>query len=491
MIFSNLYLSDFNLLTQGLSFNSLVIMLVDVDPSGLRMFLGRFHPLIVHLPIGFLFVAVALEYFSGRKKYENLRHATSFVLLLTSVSSIIAAVLGYFLSLGGGYDENTLFWHKWFGIALAAGSTLAWVFRFQFEKYTARKFRIAYIFFLVVSFLFLIGTGHQGGSLTHGSDYLTSYMPDPIREWTGLPPKEKPGFKKIKNIEAAVVHPDIIQPIINARCISCHNTSKKKGGLMLNNMENLLKGGKNGEVIVAGKPLESHLYAHLLLPESDDKHMPPKGKAQLTKEQVRIIGWWIAQGASSNKKVSELKVPDSIKTALVKFGEGEKVPEGIFASKVEPSDPKKIASLALKGLKATLIAQDVNYIQVYLAAAQDSFGLKEAEALLDISDQLAWLNLSNKKVLPEALAVLSKFPNLSRLRLENTNIQDDMLKSISSLKNLEYLNLYGTAITNSGLKHLETLKKLRVLYLWQTKITFTEARKFKARHPALLINWGQ
>lgn len=491
MIFSHLYLSDFSLLTHGLSFNSLAIILLDIDLSGLQMFLGRFHPLIVHLPIGFLFVAVALEWFSGRKKYENLRHATSFVLLLTSVSSIIAALLGYFLSLGGGYDENILFWHKWFGIALATTSTLAWLFRFQFEKDTARNFRRVYIFFLVVSFLFLIGTGHQGGSLTHGSDYLTSYMPDPIRGWTGLPPKEKPGFKKIKNIEAAVVHQDIIQPILNARCISCHNTSKKKGGLMLNNMGNLLKGGKNGEIIIAGKPLESHLYAHLLLPEDDDKHMPPNGKTQLTKEQIRIIGWWIEQGASSNKKVSELKVPDTIRTALVRFGEGEKVPEGIFARKVKSADPKKIASLALKGLKATLIAQDVNYIQVYLAAGTDSFGLKEAEALLDISDQLAWLNLSNKKILPEALAVLSKFPNLSRLRLENTNIQDDMLKSISSLKNLEYLNLYGTAITNSGLKHLETLKKLRVLYLWQTKITFTEASKFKAKHPALLINWGQ
>lgn len=80
---------------------------------------------------------------------------------------------------------------------------------------------------------------------------------------------------------------DIIQPVLDKRCVSCHK--KKKGGLILTSKEYLLKGGKNGEAIKPGNPGESNLHTALLLPEDDDKHMPPQGKTQLTKDQVSLI----------------------------------------------------------------------------------------------------------------------------------------------------------------------------------------------------------
>jgi uncharacterized membrane protein len=467
-----------------------LILLQAASPDFL-IFLGRFHPLMVHLPIGFLFIVVALEYLSRRKKYENLRHATTVVLFFTSVTSILAALLGYFLSLGGDYDENILFWHKWFGIAMAAGSTIALIFRVQFEKKPSRLFSNIYIFFLIISFLLLIGTGHQGGSLTHGSDYLFSYMPEPLRKLSGLPPREKKGFKKIPNIEEAVVYRDIVQPILDLRCTNCHNQTKKKGGLLLTNFKSIVKGGKNGKIVVPGKPMESHLYTYLLLPEGDEKHMPPKGKQQLNKAEIRIIGWWIHENMPLDKTVSQFVLQDSIKMALKKFSEGEKEPTGIFAKKVKAAEPAKLLALRDKGIKAQPIAKGVNYLQVSLAPGKDSFGITEVQALRDITEQLAWLNLNRKKVNPDALSALSLFPNISRLYLANTDVRDQMLKEIARLKNLEYLNIYGTAVTDKGLNDLHSLKELRSLYLWHTQVTPDAAEKLKASMPQLNIYLGE
>ena len=456
----------------------------------MQSFLGRFHPLVVHLPIGFLFIAVALEILSRKKRYENLKHATGFVLMLTSITSIIAAILGYFLSLGEGYEESSLSWHKWFGIALAAVSTFAWVFKVFIEKRPSRMFRIAYTSTLVVAFLCLVITGHEGGSLTHGSDYLTAEMPEPLRKFAGLPEIVEPPLKKITNIPQAVVYADIIQPLLDKRCVSCHNNSKKKGGLILTTKESLLKGGKNGDAVKPGNPEQSHLFTSLLLPEDDDKHMPPKGKTQLTKDQISLIHWWIQQGANFEKKVEQLNVPDTIKKVLAKMAKENEPLKGIFAKKVNAADSATLAVAQKVGFVINPISKDVNYLQVYLAQDRDTFGVKEVNALHGMSVQLAWLNLKGKIILPAALDSLQRFPNLSRLRLENTNIQDEMLKSLSALKQLEYLNLYGTGITDSGLKYLGGLKNLTALYLWQTKVTETEVAKLKSSNPAMQISFG-
>lgn len=474
----------------SLSSNLFAAILLQSEPPDFIIFLGRFHPLIVHLPIGFLFIAVALEYLSKIERFKNLGHATVFVLFLTSVGSVIAVVLGYFLSLGGGYDEQILFWHKWFGIALAAGATLAWLLKMQTEKRSSVLIGRSYIFFLIISCISLMAAGHNGGSLTHGSDYLTAYMPDPLRKLNGLPPKQDNGIKPLPNIPQAVVYTDIIQPVLNERCTNCHSSSKQKGELRLDGMEHILKGGENGKVIVVGKPVESNLYTYLLLPEGDDKHMPPKGKTQLSKEQIRLIGWWIGQGAPVDKKVAELKVPDSIQTALVKFAAGKKKPTGIFAKEIDAADAVKLAGLKAKGFIVSPIAQDVNYLQAFLTAEKDTFAIKEAQALADVAQQLAWLNLSGKKINADAISALTKFPNLSRINLANSTVDDAMLKNLSSLKNLEYLNLYGTRITDKGLKSLEGLKNLRSLYLWQTKATDAQVQVLKKKNLDLRVDMG-
>ncbi len=81
-----------------------------------------------------------------------------------------------------------------------------------------------------------------------------------------------------------------VQPILTGKCLACHASDKKKGGLDLSRRALALTGGERGEAIVAGKPDES-----LLLELLSDGQMPPKNP--LKPEQVAAFRSWIEAGA--------------------------------------------------------------------------------------------------------------------------------------------------------------------------------------------------
>ena len=94
-----------------------------------------------------------------------------------------------------------------------------------------------------------------------------------------------------------------VQPIFEKSCYPCHGpkTPKPKGGLRLDSLEAVLKGGKDGVVVVAGDIAKSPLLGDVAhLGDPDDYMPPPKNKGHiepLTKEQVGLIRAWIEQGA--------------------------------------------------------------------------------------------------------------------------------------------------------------------------------------------------
>ncbi|KKX50463.1 hypothetical protein L950_0210160 [Sphingobacterium sp. IITKGP-BTPF85] len=86
----------------------------------LMNFTGRWHPVLVHFPIGMLVVACVLALFSRKESYKNIGPAISLSLLFGSVAAILACFTGYLLSLQGGYEQDTLNFHQWLGLAVAA-----------------------------------------------------------------------------------------------------------------------------------------------------------------------------------------------------------------------------------------------------------------------------------------------------------------------------------------------------------------------------------
>jgi hypothetical protein len=245
--------------------------------------------------------------------------------------------------------------------------------------------------------------------------------------------------------------------------------------------------------LVAGKAAESTLYKHITLPLEDDDHMPPKGKKQLTKAQIELIRWWIDEGASPDKKVAQVKVDEPVKEALAKIGissEDEGKPTGIFAKQVPPANTATLAAVKKAGFMVMPISQDNHYVQVKLTASDNTFGAEQIKNLLNISQQTAWLDLSNAKISNEGLKDLAKLPNLIRLRLDKTNISDESLVYLKGLANLEYLNLYNTEVTDKGLVQLASLKNLKSLYLWQTKVSPKGVQALQEQLPKLAANIG-
>ena len=88
-----------------------------------------------------------------------------------------------------------------------------------------------------------------------------------------------------------------IQPIMRAKCLSCHNPNKKSSGLDLSSYTSLMVGGSSGEVIEPGSADDSYLY--LLVTHESEPFMPPKSDKMPT-ETLNTIRDWINAGAPEN-----------------------------------------------------------------------------------------------------------------------------------------------------------------------------------------------
>ena len=269
----------------------------------LTEFLGNLHPVIVHLPIGFLFIACLFQWLSLKPRYASLQVATNLSLLAGLIAAILACTTGLILSSSGDYDEELLNKHKWFGIALAIIS-IAYYFAYR----SSRNKKVPFAFSIIVFLLILI-TGHLGGSITHGADFLTKAF----RESADSATRRKP----IPDVQEAAVYNDVIQPLFQTKCYHCHGKTRQKGELRLDQPDRILKGGKDGEVILIHDPENSEMLRRLLLAKEEDDHMPPKERPQLKEDEVALIHWWISSGAPFDKKVKDLQQPERIKTILL------------------------------------------------------------------------------------------------------------------------------------------------------------------------------
>ena len=465
--------------------------LLNIDPENppdFLVFLGRFHPLVVHLPISFLLLGALLEVLSRMKRYAELRPAVSFVLFLGAISAVFAVIAGLLLSITGDYGGDDLWWHKWLGIGVAVTAILAYWLKKRSARTEELGMRRAYAGVLTASGALLIVASHFGGSLTHGSDYLTSYMPEPFRTWAGIEPREEAKPIVLENVDEAQVYSDIIHPILDARCVSCHNPRKKKGDLLLTTQEEILAGGENGPVIENGNADDSEIYRRLTLPKDHDDHMPPSGRRPLSDDHIRLIGWWIEQGAPFESTVAQITTDDEVRGILDRMA--SEAQEAAFALQVSPADPADLQALKDKGVLIMPLSQETNLLQATFLNVADDFSDNDLKLLEPLSEQLAWLNLGRSSITDEGMQYIKGLKNLSKLHLEKTAVTDDGLANLSELERLQYLNLYGTAVSDNGLEHLKNLKNLSALYLWQSNATREGADRLKTEIPGLEINLG-
>jgi uncharacterized membrane protein/mono/diheme cytochrome c family protein len=412
-----------------------------------QQFLGRFHPLIIHLPIGLILLVPLLEI--GGRWRPALRESASLVLGLGFISSLGAMTLGYLLAYGSGDSGAGVARHMWGGIALTIGILLCLLTRPLWSSGNAPRL---YPALLGCELLLLLWTAHQGGSLTHGSNYLSEYMPPQLKHWVGLGPLS--GNAPV----SGSFYAQHINPIFDSNCVACHGESKVDGGLRLDSYEQLMKGGKDGMVISAGAPDKSLLLVRVTLPAGHKHLMPAEGKPPLKPEEIAWIRAWVQQGASfSATSLAGVTIHEHRNVPLPPVGDYSALMPEIAA--MDSAEGAKLIPVSGKASDG-LILRTVD--------AGKSFNDTQLAQFAKFAPYIVEAELARTGVTDASLDTLSKFTHLRVLHLEDTAVTGSSLAKLLPLSQLTYLNLSGTQVTKAALTPVEGMKGLRNVYLFNT-----------------------
>jgi uncharacterized membrane protein len=140
-------------------------------------FVGRFHVLVLHLPIGIIVVAVILDWVTRAGRHRALARVAPFLWTATAISAVLTAVLGYLHFSEGSFTSSSAGLHRLFGTTLAAYSVLVWWLCTRH----AELYRRVNVATGIVALALVTITGHYGGNLTHGETFLLQYAPGFLR----------------------------------------------------------------------------------------------------------------------------------------------------------------------------------------------------------------------------------------------------------------------------------------------------------------------
>ena len=427
-------------------------------------FIGRFHPVFVHLPIGIFVIVVAMEFMGRTKRFSHLLFSINFMLLIGVITGVFSLVTGYLLSLNDSNESTAVSQHKW----VAIFTVVMYLGYYFLRQFIIDKKGIQTTILILLLFMITI-TGHLGGTITHGEGYLTSGLNKKVEK------NIIPTAAKLENIQDAKLYEDVVLHTMTQKCVQCHGADRQKGMLRLDGKEWILKGGKNGAVIDIKSPENSEILKRIQLAQNDEHHMPPKDKDQLSDEELVLLKWWLVGGAEFDKKVALIKKDSKIEAALKSFHQKikseattEVVRETVNAISSETKLKLEQAGWVLSPLSAT-----ENYVRVVGFNLQ--IPLNEAlKELTQIKNQVAELKLSFKNISDTNIVVLKDFKNLEKLWLDHTLITDKSLPSINGFSKLTYLNLSNTAVTAKGLSLLNPNSMIEKIYVFNSGIQKNE-----------------
>lgn len=451
--------------------------------SDFGLFIGRFHPLVVHFPIGILLLALFLKWRQYKSPSEELSRAISYSFFIGALSSVFAAFFGWQLAEGGGYNDDAIFWHRWTGVGLAVVAIVLWWFHRPNKNLDKRIVQGMSV--LMGGLIFI--AGHLGGNITHGEGYLLAYAPDFLKGSDAA--EAEKGRELPMRPDSVFAYQHLVEPILDEHCYSCHNETKTKGKLIMTDIEALQAGGSHGPIYVAGKSWESEMMRRLTLPNTSEKRMPPEGDP-LSFQEIKVIEWWINSGADVEASITSVETSEEIKSLFMEeYGLDTKPRPFVELIKVDPIDASIIAELEQNGFRVNTLAETNNLLSVSAKAGAE-ITAENIAALAKAEKHITWLNLSKLGLKDNMLETIGKLENLSRLRLEQNPITDEGLKALSELKNLESLNLYATEVSDAGLASIQGLNNLKNLYLWQSQVSKEAADKFIESHPGIEVNMG-
>ena len=361
-------------------------------------YLGNFHPVVLHLPIG-AFLFTFLLFVSQKYLKSNFNPAVRMGLLFSFITSIITSIFGYILHLNGDYDSVLVDRHMW--LAIATTILIGFVLYLHKKQKPYNHVLSSFVFATVL----LTITGHNGGSLTHGKDYLK--LPDFEKEIS------------IVSYDSIHVFNQVISPILDSKCVKCHNTGKSKGNLMLSSIDKILLGGEKGQIIKSNSSVDSRLYTYLNLPIDDEMHMPPDGNSQLNDNEKELIKLWIDEGADfyNFRKMND----DNFSKEILSF-----LPKEIAS--VDPPNRNDLVRLIENEFRIERISVENNFIDIKYQGK--SFKQSYLRLLSKVSDNIKRLDLSFVDLSSIDLSRVDNFENLTYLNLNNTKLTTKKIQKL-------------------------------------------------------------
>ena len=374
-------------------------------------YLGNFHPVVLHLPIG-AFLFTFLLFVSQKYLKSNFNPAVRMGLLFSFITSIITSIFGYILHLNGDYDSVLVDRHMW--LAIATTILIGFVLYLHKKQKPYNHVLSSFVFATVL----LTITGHNGGSLTHGKDYLK--LPDFDKEIS------------IVSYDSIHVFNQVISPILDSKCVKCHNTGKSKGNLMLSSIDKILLGGEKGQIIKSNSSVDSRLYTYLNLPIDDEMHMPPDGNSQLNDNEKELIKLWIDEGADfyNFRKMND----DNFSKEILSF-----LPKEIAS--VDPPNRNDLVRLIENEFRIERISVENNFIDIKYQGK--SFKQSYLRLLSKVSDNIKRLDLSFVDLSSIDLSRVDDFDNLTYLNLNNTKLTTKKLQKLD-------LNIQTLILSNNN-----------------------------------------
>lgn len=417
---------------------------------------GHLHPLVLHFPIVLVLVTI-IQYW---RNDPNI----SWYLAMTTLLTLISAISGFVLSLDGATKGDLILTHQWLGVSVSYLMS-GWYWISKQSTISALYYKITHT--ALVGLIVL--TGHFGGMITHGKDFLS---------FSGKDENEEVALPDDPNI---YLH--IVQPILDKNCVSCHNQNKSKGELLLTDYTALLQGGKSGQVIDKTDLDKSELIKriHLLVEEED--HMPPAEEDQLSESDLIVLTEWIKSGADSERMYSEIDVTNPLHSII----QDKIMSRQLNNWRDLPAvSDEEISELSSEYCNILRIHNSADALQV-LVFQHLEYSPDLVQKLKPLAKNIIELDLSNLPLSDLEMKAVSGFSNLEILKMNNTPVDDVIFSNLAVLDNLKILRVYNTKFGKEAMAHSLSFPSLAALYVYNTEVKDENIETFFENRPEVNV----
>lgn len=444
-------------------------------------FFGSMHPLLVHLPIGFILAGLIIEVIKRMDPSLPLQRTARILWTLSFFSGIAAAACGLFLANSGLYIGDGLTIHKWVSLTLVLITAVpaahyAGIIRLGGgQKWTVMAGLAA----------LLLVSGHFGGAMTHGETPL-------YRQLTFQQPQTDAYQLMIRDLDLSdtiLLYEDLLAPVFEDKCVVCHNPEVNRGNFDMSNHETLID-DTFGDNVRPGDPWNSKVLKRVVISPDNKKFMPPFGTPMAYHEK-RLLEWWILEGALTDMNIRQMEPTQEMQSLLKTYFNIDFKEKSFYEKiKVDPLPEEIIAEIKAANFNADRLAADNYLIDVTRTGQPADISAAEMSVLLKAANHITWLDLSQTGVTDEHLRIIGQFPHLTRLKLPNTQITDEGMVHLKELDYLSSLNIYGTRISGQSIESLASLPSLRKLYVWQSGLEKEDIEALKSKRSGLEVVGG-